>query len=194
VRARILSHAGYRRTRWANNGGWTHEIVRCPATGPSFDWRLSQADIDEDGPFSQFPGCQRELIVLTGGVRLTLAAPHEDVELTSPLDHFRFDGDRVVHAEVVSRPARDLNVIWRPDRVTVKVHTIEIVENQVPIDLPLQAVVSLYVAGGSFEAVLPGSNETLGCDDTLLIDDITADERLMAHGRAQLIAIAISVT
>jgi len=67
--------------RWANGGGLTRELAHRAAgrgvSGPAFDWRLSLADIDRDGPFSALAGVDRcfapvegeVLLALPGGVR-----------------------------------------------------------------------------------------------------------------------------
>ena len=52
---RLLKPADYVRMPWKNGGGQTTEIVVHPAgaTLAEFDWRVSIADVDADGPFSQ---------------------------------------------------------------------------------------------------------------------------------------------
>ncbi|MBS0193963.1 MAG: HutD family protein [Proteobacteria bacterium] len=70
----------YRRVRWRNGGGWTREIAsgRMPVESVAtsmptgdWDWRLSIAEIERDGPFSEFAGCDRVLVLLSGnGMRL----------------------------------------------------------------------------------------------------------------------------
>ncbi len=60
-------------TPWKNGGGTTREIaVRPPGAGmDAFAWRVSVADIVADGPFSAFPGIDRQIALLDGaGVHL----------------------------------------------------------------------------------------------------------------------------
>lgn len=57
-------------TPWRNGGGATRELLAWPDPR---DWaiRLSVAEVERDGPFSQFPGVRRWFAVLSGGgVRL----------------------------------------------------------------------------------------------------------------------------
>ena len=62
---RHLTPAGYRRQPWANGRGVTVELAR--ADGPDgLIWRLSMATVAEDGPFSLFPGIERNLTVISG--------------------------------------------------------------------------------------------------------------------------------
>ena len=50
---------------WKNGGGVTSELARSPQAD-EFDWRLSVAEVATDGPFSQFPGIDRLLVLLSG--------------------------------------------------------------------------------------------------------------------------------
>ncbi|MBM7325185.1 HutD family protein, partial [Agrobacterium sp. S2] len=46
---------------WKNGGGVTTEIIVHPAKASmaDFDWRISMANVAQDGPFSIFPGVDR---------------------------------------------------------------------------------------------------------------------------------------
>src|SRR5215467_12821624 len=58
---------------WRNDGGRTREIAVGGADEEQFDWRVSLADIDRDGPFSGYPGYSRVISVVEGdGVELTV--------------------------------------------------------------------------------------------------------------------------
>src|SRR5258707_14720415 len=65
---RVLSPSDYRRMPWKNGGGHTHEIAAHPegAGMAAFAWRVSIAEIAQDGPFSSFPGVDRTLVLLAG--------------------------------------------------------------------------------------------------------------------------------
>ena len=107
----------YRRERWKNGAGWTREILRWPREAEEWDWRLSIAEVDRDGPFSAFPGVDRELVLLAGeGMRLVFE-DGEVAELQPPHDRVRFAGERALHAELVSGPTQDFNLMWKRDRV-----------------------------------------------------------------------------
>lgn len=105
---RHLSAADYKVMPWANGRGTTTELIRVDRGG-ALDWRLSMAQVVEDGPFSALPGVQRNLTVIEGpgfdlvgpGVRLR-AAPREPVA---------FSGDLDIRAEGVVAPSVDFNVM-----------------------------------------------------------------------------------
>jgi environmental stress-induced protein Ves len=107
----------YHRERWKNGLGWTREIVRWPPGPDDWNWRLSIAEVDKDGPFSSYPGVDRELVLLAGeGMRLVFD-DGEAVELLPPHDRVRFAGERGLHAELISGPTQDFNLMWRRDRI-----------------------------------------------------------------------------
>ncbi|NOT31270.1 MAG: HutD family protein, partial [Planctomycetes bacterium] len=65
-----LRPADARVVPWKNGRGTTSEYAVWPA-GSSFergdyDWRLSAARVEAEGPFSTFPGCERILTVTSG--------------------------------------------------------------------------------------------------------------------------------
>ncbi|WP_427311064.1 HutD/Ves family protein [Cupriavidus sp. H39] len=103
-------------TRWKNGGGNTREIaVWPPAAGmDDFIWRLSVADIERDGPFSAFPGIDRQ-IVLLDGAGVTLCA--DDGSFSHRLERvgepFGFSGDTSLQAALLDGATRDFNVMTR---------------------------------------------------------------------------------
>ena len=111
----------YRRERWKNGLGWTREIIRWPEDAESWDWRLSIAEVDKDGAFSAFDGIERELVLLTGqGMHLHFD-DGETVTLRPPHDRHRFIGERALHAELISGPTQDFNLMWRRERIDATV-------------------------------------------------------------------------
>lgn len=48
-RSRVIAANEYRRERWKNGTGWTREILRMPDQ-TDWNWRLSIAEIERDGP------------------------------------------------------------------------------------------------------------------------------------------------
>lgn len=105
---RHLTPADYRRQPWANGRGVTVELAR--ADGPDgMIWRLSMATVAEDGPFSLFPGIERNLTVISGpGFRLA----GEGIALDArPLAPVAFPGDVALAATHVTAPSEDFNVM-----------------------------------------------------------------------------------
>lgn len=106
-----LTPADYRTQPWKNGRGVTTELLHHvdPATGATL-LRLSRASVVEDGPFSVFPGIERNLTVLTGaGFRLT--GPGVDL-CCDPLCPVAFPGDVPITAtDTNGQPSDDFNVM-----------------------------------------------------------------------------------
>lgn len=102
----------YRRMPWKNGLGVTTEIARRPVDGAGFDWRVSIARVDRDGPFSRFPGIDRILLVLDGD---GLLLEHGDGGRTrlGPLEACAFPGDDETVGRLPGGPIRDFNVMVR---------------------------------------------------------------------------------
>ena len=94
---------------WKNGGGVTRELLTWPTPD---DWsvRISVADIEQDGPFSAFPGIKRTITVLSGA-GIWLDTPL-DRELRPKDPPFTFPGDIAPHCELVRGPTRDLNAMF----------------------------------------------------------------------------------
>ncbi|MBX3689997.1 HutD family protein [Dokdonella sp.] len=100
-----------RRVRWKNDGGWTTELARDPPQGEPFNWRVSIAQIEQDGPFSSFPGIDRELLLLDGnGIELDIddAPP---LRLAQRFERVHFAGEARVRCRLLAGPTRDFNVM-----------------------------------------------------------------------------------
>lgn len=100
--------------RWKNGGGSTTEIAVSPegASLDDFDWRISMARIEQDGPFSAFSGVDRTLTLLDGP-RVELRVGNRDVTLTADRPSLRFTGEDRVTASVPAGPIVDFNVMTR---------------------------------------------------------------------------------
>ena len=112
----LLPAATFHRERWKNGGGWTREILRFPADG-DWDWRISVAEVGSDGPFSTFPGCEREIVLVSGmGMDLHFDGG-ETHRLEPPHGRLRFAGERPLTALLIDGPTVDFNLIWKRDAV-----------------------------------------------------------------------------
>ena len=104
-----LHPADYTRQPWKNGRGTTTELWRLERDGQLLV-RLSRAAVVEDGPFSLFPGVERNLTVLSGpGFRLTGGGIDLRCE---PLVPVAFPGDvEVVASETNGQQSDDFNVM-----------------------------------------------------------------------------------
>ena len=108
---RIIRQAALTPSPWKNGGGVTREALRWPADGDSWAWRLSFAQVDTSGPFSDFSGYRRYLVLLGGaGVALQFRDGSSRV-LRVTGDLAEFDGGMPTRGELLAGPCADLNLI-----------------------------------------------------------------------------------
>lgn len=125
MRLTHLTRDQYRVVPWRNGGGVTTEIAVRPAAPAEFVWRISIADVPSDGPFSNFAGFDRTLM-LTDGMGLVLRHENRgEQRLDRPYRPVRFSGDWPTYATLIDGPTRDLNVITRRDSAQHAVTVLE---------------------------------------------------------------------
>lgn len=115
---RLIAASESRRVRWKNDGGWTTELAR--DGGDDFRWRVSIAEIESDGPFSSFPGVERDLILLDGeGIELDIGGAA--CRLAQRFERVHFAGESDVDCRLIAGPTRDFNVMARRGAVRAEV-------------------------------------------------------------------------
>ncbi len=105
---------------WRNGGGSTQELLAGPDAS-AWQWRISVAQITQDGPFSAYPGVERWFVVLSGqGVALH-AGPRL-VHMTRASPPLQFDGAGAPGCLLLDGPTLDLNLMVRHDAGTGGLH------------------------------------------------------------------------
>ena len=190
MNATLLPANEYRRERWKNGLGWTREVLRWPADAESWDWRVSIAEVDKGGPFSSFPGVDRELVLLSGeGMRLDFA-DGESVELRPPHDRCRFAGERELAAELFDGPTQDFNLMWRRERVSATLLHRPLVGPMLFFAEPGVRWLAYLISGRAMvkDRLLP---MTLEQGDSVLLEP--ADhQRLVIEGGGELLLVRIA--
>jgi environmental stress-induced protein Ves len=97
---------------WANGTGSTLLIDSGPDPD-QWQWRLSMARIEHDGPFSTLPDTRRAFVPLDAPIRLRFQDGRERELLRLSL--MTFDGDDAPHAELVDGATRAFNLMLRGD-------------------------------------------------------------------------------
>jgi uncharacterized protein len=109
---RLQRFSEHRKMPWINGRGATHEVA-VAQFGDTWDWRLSIAEVAEDGPFSTLPGVDRVLVVATGkGMALTIDGQTHQL---ARFEAFAFDGESETLGELIDGPVYDLNLMVRRD-------------------------------------------------------------------------------
>ena len=186
----LLRSTDYQRTRWKNDGGWTTEIARGAETGgDDFRWRVSIAEIERDGPFSAFPGVERDLLLLEGnGIELDIDAA-EPQRLIRRFEHVHFAGEANVDCRLLAGPTRDFNVMTRRAALRAEVIARPLVGAMVII---AEARVEwlVHVHGGQISARTAHERVEAASGETLLLDfGSSAAERVMLDGSGELILV-----
>jgi hypothetical protein len=106
---RILRNGNYQRMPWKNGGGTTTEIWKQASPAGEMLWRLSIADVASDGPFSEFPGIDRWIMVIAGkGMELSIESMGTR-RLDRPFEPLFFSGDAKTECRLIDGPIRDFN-------------------------------------------------------------------------------------
>jgi environmental stress-induced protein Ves len=111
--SRVLKHKNYRTMPWRNGRGSTLEIARDPASGEEFAWRLSLADIEDDGDFSAYPGYRRALVLIAGNRLYLRFKGHGHCFLNPTRPGTRFEGDWKTRCALPEGRCTDLSLIVR---------------------------------------------------------------------------------
>lgn len=96
------------RVRWRNGGGWTQVLAQAPGPEP-VEWRISVADIERDGPFSDYSGYDRTIVAENAGFTLEFADGER--AYVSALEPFSFSGDRAVYCRLDGAAVTAFNVM-----------------------------------------------------------------------------------
>ncbi len=103
-------------TPWKNGGGATRALACWPpgAGLERFGWRVSVADVAAPGPFSLYPGVDRQILLLQGdGVHLRAADGSVDQALDRATPPFAFAGETAIDCTLRGGPVRDFNLMLR---------------------------------------------------------------------------------
>ena len=186
MRLRHLPAASHQRTRWKNDGGWTTELGIEPEAGDlnaDFDWRVSIADIEKDGPFSLFPGVERDLFLLEGaGMDLDIDGVGQ--RLDQPLQRVHFSGEARVDCRLIEGPTRDFNVMVRARSIVAYIAASQPL-HELAIAGPAGSQWLIYACSGSATISANTDAVLLDAGDGLRIDspDQPAQFTISSSGR-----------
>lgn len=190
---RLIRTSDYQRKRWNNDGGWTTEIASAPMAGSAsgFCWRVSIADIETDGPFSFFPGVERDLLLLAGkGIELDI-----DDSPTARLDQrfqrIHFTGEADVQCRLLAGPTRDFNVMTARGQVAAEIHARPLTGTMLVFVEP-KCCWLIHVFAGQALARNDNQSLTAECGETLILEPAEQRERIVIEGCGELILVKFS--
>ncbi len=106
-------------TPWKNGGGATRELACWPpgAGMDAFDWRVSVASVAASGPFSAYPGVDRQIMLLAGdGFHLQAPGGALEQRLDQPWQPLAFAGELAVQCRLLGGASTDFNLMLRRGR------------------------------------------------------------------------------
>lgn len=177
---------------WKNGGGLTWPVAISPegADLSGFDWRLSLAIVEAEGPFSAFSGVDRLMLVLDGRIELDIGG-NDRLALDETGDAAAFPGDAEATARLPNGPAADVNLMVRRGRFT---GVLERRRVQSQAAIICQDVTFVLSRAGGLAAVIGHEQCELGAGDAARVDHArggllrlraeTPDEVIVAHVNA----------
>lgn len=161
----ILRASAHRRVPWLNGGGWTTEIIAWPDRD-EWGWRLSVADVDTAGPFSEFPGVDRTIAMLHGN-GMILSIGGTETRIDRPLVPFRFSGDDTTTCALIDGPVQDLNLMVRRQAEPKRLDFVNVEESIELFDFALALVIQGTARADGvlldpLDAVFPPAGTSLG--------------------------------
>lgn len=153
----IVAPDQFTTTPWKNGQGSTMQLaINDGATVDDFNWRISIADVIEDGAYSSFEGYMRHLTVIDGkGTELTHNATQ--TELVEPFMSSAFDGGCQTLGKVVGGPIKNFNVMTKQATTLATV-----VAHQEQTTIPLHGLTQYYCYSPSNDLMLvEGEQETV---------------------------------
>jgi len=185
TRLTLVPPSDWRHVPWRNGGGTTAEVLAEPGPGGRFLWRLSIADVAAAGPFSDFTGYDRHILLLAGKGFVLRFAEAPARRLDRSLEPFAFDGGWRAGCELVDGPVRDLNLMVSRDRARGALRVIRLAAGE-RAELPLAGTVLLHLVEGSLEA----GGLPLSPGDTLRVDGGEGEPFAVVAGAPSSLVVA----
>lgn len=158
---KIVRYANFTTTPWKNGGGITREAMRKAPSGAApgssdFLWRVSVAQVDASGPFSDFSGYRRSMVLLQGdGVRLSFS-DRSVTELREIGNLVTFDGALSADCQLLDGPCVDLNLMVAA-AVTVVDASVERIVAPLSIELGEATTLLIFGIEGALAIEQPGA-------------------------------------
>lgn len=189
MRVTKYSNADYRRMPWKNGGGSTLELLQDPAADGGFNWRLSIADVETPGPFSAFPGIDRQIMLVAGnGMVLSFANEAPPVVIAKPLRPHTFKGEWSTDCRLIEGAIQDFNVMVRRDWGRAAVNGFDLVSGQ-KLTLAVAPLTLLHLVHGRAEC----GGAPLADGDTLRLDSEATETVSLAIAGPKARAVIISL-
>ena len=161
---KIIRRSEFKSVPWKNRGGITHEIARQDGR-QNLLWRISIAEVSQDGPFSQFVGLSRSLTVIAGTGMNLIDAAGNLAHTALPLQPITFSGDEPLQGALLDGPCQDFNLIYDARSMDARVDVLDDSRTGL-ISPPKGAMTGLLCIVGSIDC----GAQILECHDFVFLD------------------------
>ncbi|GAA1346386.1 HutD family protein [Arthrobacter roseus] len=169
---------------WRNGAGQTRDIAVESHDDGAPGWRVSLADVERGGPFSEFPGMQRIFTLASGELALlTVDGQEHALERFRPL---RFDGGAKTTCALPTGAVKALNVFTDPERYAAGLIVFELSRKQ-RLRLSAGHILVLLKGQASIEAQAPTAEAATMSPFDAVLD--AEDCAVTGRGFAALISI-----
>ncbi|HZZ94931.1 MAG TPA: HutD family protein [Usitatibacter sp.] len=182
-----LKAGDFTRQPWKNGGGVTTQLA-LHEQGERWVWRLSLAEVARSGPFSDFAGYERTIMLVDGaGMELEVDGRATEA-LRLPYRPFVFDGGARTRCILVDGPVKDLNLMVDRERAGA---SLDVIDTHRFRGTRLEARWTVAYALRGWTHVVTGDLEcTLAPGELLRIDGAQgADLDLVGLDRSALVAL-----
>ncbi|MBL8514402.1 MAG: HutD family protein, partial [Betaproteobacteria bacterium] len=163
-----LTSESYLCQPWKNGGGTTLEIAREDLEGRML-WRVSIATVASSGPFSDFSGYRRTILLLSGAGMVLGFDGVPPQRLDRPHVPFEFDGGASVHGELIDGPVEDFNLMVDAVRATGTLDVLDLGAAQLTV-APDHDTALLFALSGAVRVDADGHRYDLAERESLRLD------------------------
>lgn len=158
----------YLRQPWKNGGGTTTELLKEVVDGQLL-WRLSIAAVAQSGPFSDFTGFERTIMLLKGNGMLLTFDGSPEKRIDRRLMPFVFAGEWKTDCRLIDGPVEDFNLMVDRRRASARLDVHELSDVTASHELQGDTEV-LHCLEGSADVTVGERRIALRTGETLRID------------------------
>lgn len=188
-----LTFSDYRAMPWKNGQGTTFELARDAGENlQQFLWRVSMADVSQDGPFSFFPARQRMLSILDGeGVILHFPQTGAQQRL-SKQSVYAFSGELEIQSELIAGPIRDFNLIYSAEHFHARMHKFSATQHGVSFSSTAN-VILIYNHSAQVTVAIDQQDYPLQPTQSIKIEKETGESQIFIAENMQFHGVVIEL-
>jgi uncharacterized protein len=162
---KIIRQSDYKEGLWRNGQGVSWEIAAHKDEGAAdFSWRFAKARIDNNVPFSIYPGMDRIFMMLEGGGMDLEFEEGKILEVHEKWVPHEFSCDIPLNCKLLDGPSLDLNLFVDREKFRISAEILKLNSVQQTISSPHLTIIFSLLGQCQFDEA------TLGCGDTAIVN------------------------